>query len=152
MWGCFHQVMSSETDSASSRQLSNRELAHSRSGLDSDSITTWTTRWVSVAITSKSRSPILTSLGGCEHTNLTQEETEDADYSVVITGVRRTPSRTTPPHEIHTALPVTHGGSNRLVTVECVFFCVIFCVIFCEMEGVALAIPLSYNVVIDNAH
>ena len=38
-------------------------------------------------------------------------------------------------------MPVTHGGSNRLVTVECVYFC--------ETEGVALAIPLYYNVVID---
>ncbi|MFH5801918.1 heme A synthase [Haladaptatus sp. CMAA 1911] len=42
-----------------------------------------------------------------------------------------------PSHESYTALPVTHGGSNRLVTVECV----VFCVIFCEMEGIARAIP-----------
>ncbi len=52
-----------------------------------------------------------------------------------------------PPHEIHTALSVTHGGTSRLVTVECVYFCVYFC----EMEGVALAIPLYYNVIIGSA-
>ncbi|SIR87426.1 hypothetical protein SAMN05421858_4241 [Haladaptatus litoreus] len=52
-----------------------------------------------------------------------------------------------PPHEIHTALPVKHGGSSRLDTVECVFFCVIFC----ETEGVAYAIPLYYNSIINYA-
>ena len=73
--------------------------------------------------------------------------TEGANYSVVITGVRRTPVRTTPPHEIHTALPVNHGGSNRLATVECVFFCVYFC----ETEGGRSAIPLYYNGIIDGS-
>jgi hypothetical protein len=38
---------------------------------------------------------------------------------------------------------VTHGGSSELVTVECVYFC--------ETEGVALAIPLYYNDVIDDS-
>ena len=73
--------------------------------------------------------------GGCEHTKRTREETEDANYSVVITGVRRTPSRTKPPHESHTALPVKHGGTSVLVTVECVYFC--------EIEGVAFAIIVN---------
>ena len=79
--------------------------------------------------------------GGCEPTKRTRR-TEGTDYSVVITGVLRTPTRAAPPHEIHTALPVTHGGSNRLVTVECVYFC--------ETEGVAFAIPLYYNVIIES--
>lgn len=70
---------------------------------------------------------------------------EGANYSVVITGVLRTPISATPPHEIHTALPVTHGGSSVLATVECVFFCVYFC----EIGGVVFAIPLYYNVIID---
>jgi len=41
-------------------------------------------------------------------------------------------------------VPVTHVCSNRLVTVECV--------IFCKTEGVALAILLYYNDVIDNSY
>ena len=98
----------------------------------------------SVGITSRSRLHTPTSPGGCEHTKRTRERTEGTDYNVEITGVRRTPFRTTPPHKIHTALPVTHGGSNRLATVECIFFCVYFC----EAEGVAFAILLYYNGVI----
>lgn len=86
---------------------------------------------------------IPTSPGGCEHTKRTQEETEGANYSVVLTGGRRTPTRVVPPHEIHTVLPVKHGGTNRLVTVECVYFC--------EMERVALMIPLYYNVITDRS-
>jgi hypothetical protein len=39
-------------------------------------------------------------------------------------------------------LPVKHGGTSQLVTVECV--------IFCETERVAFAIPLYYNVVISH--
>jgi hypothetical protein len=35
-----------------------------------------------------------------------------------------------------------------LVTVECVYFCVYFC----ETEGIANAIPLYYNVIIDYSH
>ncbi len=70
---------------------------------------------------------------------------EGADYSVVITGVRRTPISAAPPQEIHTTLPVTHGGNGCTATVECVCFCVCFC----ETEGVAFAIPLYYNGVMD---
>ena len=39
--------------------------------------------------------------------------------------------------KIHTALPVKHGGTSALVTVECVYFC--------ETAGVTFVISLYYN-------